>query len=342
MSQHGKIKALIRTACRSDSGGSDWTAADERIFNDASAAMRQTRTDNQRVTRMSVWRTIMESRMTKYSAAAVVVLAAAVVLMSPFGTSKHGGVALAAVQEKVANLDTMVFRGQKTFSLVDDPNDYMVIDVVKYISRKYGYAEEGYRKGVPMYRIVMNRTQKQSLAVFHLWKKYAKYPATDEQIELMERLAPAGMIDLLLQNDHRRLGPRVIDGVDAEGFELDNLESFKGILPKWLFDIQQGKATAWIATGELLPVRLEGDMRIGKSLATLFMDVRLQETAALESYDVDLDPNLFDTNVPEDYDAFGITDFIPGKLSLAGLGVLPVGAIAWTRFRGRRQDRASA
>jgi hypothetical protein len=134
----------------------------------------------------------------------------------------------------------------------------------------------------------------------------------------------------------------VIDGVDVEGFELDDLESIKGILPKWLFDIQQGKATVWIATGELLPIRFEGDMRIGKSLATLFMDVRLQETAALENYDVPLDPALFDTNAPEGYEKFGITDFIPLKLSLAGLGVLPVGCLAWCRVRRNKAIRMAA
>ncbi|MBP7049776.1 MAG: hypothetical protein KBE65_02055 [Phycisphaerae bacterium] len=281
----------------------------------------------------------MENRMTKYSAAAVVALAAALVLVSPFGTSKHGGVALAAAQEKVANLGTMVFRGQKTFSLADDPNECMTFDVVKYFSQEYGIVEEGYRNGVPMYRMVMNRVQKQGLAVFHMWKKYAKYAATDEQIELMEQLAPAGVINLLLQNEHRKLGPRVIDGVDAEGFEVDSLESIKGILPKWLFDIQQGKATAWISKGELLPIRIEEDMRIGKSLATLSRDIRLQETTALESYNVELDPHLFDTSVPEGYDTLGITDFIPGKLSLAGIGILPAGVIVWTRFRRRKIAR---
>jgi hypothetical protein len=66
------------------------------------------------------------------------------------------------------------------------------------------------------------------------------------------------------------------------------------------------------------------------------MDIRLQETAALESYDVELDPHLFDTNAPEGYDTFGITDFIPGKLSLAGIGILPAGVIVWTRFRRRK------
>ncbi len=342
MKQRGNMKGLIRAACRTGSNGGVWTEADMRIVNDAAVAMKQARIDNQRVTRIPVWRKIMESKMTRYSAAAVVALAAALVLMSPFGTSKHGGVALAAVQEKVANLDTMVLRGQKTFSLLDDPNSYMTFDVVKYISREHGYAEEGYRQGVPMYRIVVNRPQRQSLAVFHLWKKYAGYPATDEQIGLMERLTPAGMIDLLLQNDHKRLGPRVIDGVDVEGFELDSLESLKGALPKWLFDIQQGKATAWIATGELLPVRWEGDMRIGKGLATLFMDVRLQETADLESYNVELDERLFSTEIPEGYTEFKFTDLVPGNLALAGLGAIPTGAVVWTWSRSRRKGRTPA
>lgn len=339
MNRPRKIKDLIRAACRTGSGGSEWTAADERILSDASAAMRQTRTDNQRVIRMGVWRRIMENRMTRYSAAAVVTLAAALVLMSPFGTSKHGGVALAQVQKNVAKLDTMILRGQKIFSLRDDPNAYMVIDVVKYISRQYGYAEEGYRKGVPMYRIVMNRPEKQSLAAFHLWKKYVKYPATDEQIELLERLAPAGMIDMLLQTDPKELGPRVIDGVDVEGFELENLKSFEGILPQWLFDIQQGKVTAWIATKDLLPIRLEGDMQIGKSLATLGMDLRLQETAALESYDIELDPKLFDTGAPEGYSEFSITDLLPGKLSLAGLGIVPAALVVSMRVRRRNTGK---
>ncbi len=76
MNRHRKIKNLIRAACRTGSGRSDWTAADERVVRDASAAMSQTHTDNQRVTRIPVWRKIMESRMTRYSAAAVVALAA--------------------------------------------------------------------------------------------------------------------------------------------------------------------------------------------------------------------------------------------------------------------------
>jgi len=48
-----------------------------------------------------IWRLIMESKITRYSAAAVIVLAMALVLLSPFGTPGNGGVVLADIQQKV-------------------------------------------------------------------------------------------------------------------------------------------------------------------------------------------------------------------------------------------------
>ncbi len=98
----------------------------------------------------------MASKVTKYSAAAVVALAAALVLLNPFGTGKNGGVALAAVQEKVAQVNTMVLRGEKVFSPVAEPNLVFRFDVVKYFSRQYGHVEEGRTNGALVYRIVFN------------------------------------------------------------------------------------------------------------------------------------------------------------------------------------------
>ena len=94
-----------------------------------------------------VLRCIMKSNVTRYSAAAVVALAIGLVLLDPFGWSKHSGVLLADVQKKIAQTDTMVFRGQKIFTCTDDPNKSVKFDVVKYTSKVYGYTEEGYIGG---------------------------------------------------------------------------------------------------------------------------------------------------------------------------------------------------
>jgi hypothetical protein len=338
MNRPEKIKDLIRAACRTGSGGSDWTAADERILSDAAAAMKQTHTGNLRVARIHVWRKIMESKMTRYSAAAVVALAAALVLMSPFGTSKQG-VALAAVQEKMTQVDTMILKGEKVFTSVDDPNISYRIDVVKYISHQYGYVEEARLNGSLVYRITMNTPEKQNIMVFPLWKKCLRRPCTEEQIQIMEKLTPYGVVDLLLQTNHKKLGQGSIDGIDVEGFELPDMELVKKGVPKWLLDIQQGTVTVWVTTKDLLPIRIESDMLVGKTFTTLLMDWRLHEVNTLDSYNIELSPELFNTEIPEGYTEWKLTDFIPIRLSLAGLGILPVGCIAWRRIRRNKATR---
>lgn len=283
----------------------------------------------------SIWRCIMESRVTRYSAAAVITLAAALVLLNPFGTAKNGGVALAAVQERVAQVDTMVLRGEKVFTSVAEPNLVFRFDVVMYFSRQYGTMEEGRMNGALAYRITTNRPEKQILLLLPVWKKCLKRPWTEEQIKILEKLTPTGVMDLLLEAPYRKLGPAQIDGRAAEGFEIQDVQSLKNILPKYLCDIQQGTVTVWVGTQELLPIRLEGDLLIGKSMMTLFTDLRHHVVANLESYNVKLDEKLFSTEIPEGYTELKLTDVIPGKLALAGLGILPVGAIAWKRHRVR-------
>jgi hypothetical protein len=335
MNQSERIRDLIRAACRTGSGGSDWTTADERILSDASAVMRQTHTDDLRVARIHVWRKIMESKMTRYSAAAVVALAAALVLMSPFGASRQG-VALAAVQEKMSQVDTMILKGEKVFTSVDDPNISYRVDVIKYISRQYGYVEEGRLTGSLVYRITMNTREKQNIMVFPLWKKCLKRPCTDEQIQILENWTPYGIVNLLLQTDYKKLGPGNIEGVDVEGFELSDMELLRKGVPQWLLDIQQGTITAWVTTKDLLPVRLEADMLVGKTFTTLLMDWRLHEVNTLDSYNIELRPELFNTDIPEGYTEWKLTDFIPMKLSMAGVGMLPIGCIAWQRVKRNR------
>jgi hypothetical protein len=141
------------------------------------------------------------------------------------------------------------------------------------------------------------------------------------------------VVDLLLESEYKRLGTATIDGVEAEGFEVQDLKSLESIVPKFLMDLQQGKATIWVSTKELLPIRMEGDMRLGKTFTTLFMDVNCHEVTVLEKYNVELDPDLFQTETPEGYTEFPFIDFLPGKLTLTSLGMIPAGAVAWKGLR---------
>lgn len=270
-----------------------------------------------------IWRYIMESKMTRYSAAAVIVLAAALVLLNPFGMSRQGGVALAAVQEKVAQVNTVVLRGEKIFSPVAEPNLVFRFDVVKYFWRQYGHVEEGRMNGAVIYRLTMNLPEKQFLLLLPVWQKYLKRPCTEEQIKVMEKLTSFGVMDVLLETEYRRLGPAQIDGVAAEGFEFQDIKPIQNIVPKYLFDLQQGTGTVWVGTKELLPIRIEADLLIGKSMMTLLTDLRLHEVANLESYNMELEAGLFGTDIPAGYTELKLTDLVPGMSTLTNLGILP-------------------
>jgi len=214
----------------------------------------------------NIWRFIMESKVTRYSAAAVIVLAMAV-LLNPFGTPGNGGIVLADVQQKVAGIETMVIRGTKTVKVTGEPDSAVAIsgmildfDLVKYYSKQHGYVEEGYVGDKLFYRFTFNRSKRQSLFLLPLFKKYVTFTSTDKQLRLLENGTPKGIIKLLMDGDCRKLGRDNINGAEVEVFEFQDTESFKGILPKAIMDIKSVKGKVWIGIEEQMPVRIEGDL----------------------------------------------------------------------------------
>ncbi len=293
----------------------------------------------------NVWRFIMESKVTRYSAAAVVALAVAFVLFGPFGTPGNG-IVLADVQQRVAGIETMVIRGQKTFTRAGEAGEIFEFDgmkcqfdVVKYFSKQHGHTEEGYVQGKLVYRITFNLLKRQTLIVIPPYKKYVTFTSTEGVTRVMEDLlSPNGVISLLLESGYKELGRSTIDGVEVEGFEFEDAKPVKGILPKAVFDIQQGKGKVWIGIKEQLPVRIEGDVVIGKSLMTVFNELNLHEVNVLDRYNVELDASLFNTDVPEGYTEFTIGNIlhlipVEAKAGLAGLGIIPAGLVFWKRRR---------
>jgi len=296
----------------------------------------------------NIWRLIMESKITRYSAAAVVALATALVLLSPFGTSRIGGVVLADVQQKLADAETMIIRGTKTFMHAGEDGKVFEIDglkaefdLVKYVSKQHGLVEEGYNKGKLIYRVTCNRPKRQTLLVLPAWKKYGRMPSTDGQIQLMENMSPAGIINMLLGGDYKELGRDNVDGVEVEGFEFQQPEPFTELGPKPIIDVQSVKGKVWIGIQEQLPVRVEGNFLVGKSLMTMFNDVNLHEVNTFHDYNIELDEKIFDIDIPEGYTELGLSDILPfipveAKAGLAGLGIVPAGLIVWKRRRRRR------
>jgi hypothetical protein len=301
-----------------------------------------------------IWRFIMESKITRYSAAAVIALAATLILLCPFGTPGNGGVVLADIQQRVAEIETMVIRGQKTFMRPGEAGEIFEFDgikcqfdLMKYFSKQHGHTEEGYVGDKLIYRITFNLPKRQTLIVIPPYKKYVTFTSTENVTKIMEDLlSPNGVINLLLESNYKELGRDNVDGVEVECFEFQEANPLKGILPKAVFDIQQGKGKVWIGIKEQLPVRIEGDVVIGKSLMTVFNDLNLHEINVLDKYNVELDEAIFDTSIPEGYTEFTISDIlhlipVEAKAGLAGLFIAPAGFIFWRRRRKRAATNPS-
>jgi len=295
-----------------------------------------------------IWRFIMESKVTRYSAAAVIVLAMTLVLLSPFGTPGNGGVVLADVQQKVAGIETMIIRGTKTFTRPGKDGDVFEFDgfkgefdLVKYISKQYGLVEKGYVKDKLIYRITFNHPKRQTLVVLPPWKKYVTFTSTDKVVQLLENLTPEGIVNLLMAGDYKELGQDSINGVETEVFGFQNSEAFIGLSPKTLFDIQNLKGRVWIGIKEQLPVLVEGDMVIGKCFMSMFNELNLHEVNTFGDYNIELDEDIFDTNPPEGYTELTLSDIlqvipIEAKTGLAGPGLIPAGFVVWKRRRRKK------
>jgi len=300
----------------------------------------------------NIWRIIMESKVTRYSAAAVVALAAALVLLGPFGTSKNGGVVLADVQKNVESIETMIIRGTKTYTHQGEDGEVFEFngfkgefELVKYFSKQYGLVEEGYIGDKLIYHITLNRPKRQTLLVLPQWKKYGTFTSTDKQMQLLENATPKGLINLMMKGEHKKLGRETIDGVETEVFEFQDTEPFIGLIPKPIFDIQSLKGKVWIGIEEQMPVLVEGDMLIGKSIMTMFNDLNLHEVNTFGDYNIELDEDIFDINPPEGYTELTLSDIlsvIPLKVKagITGLGlgffIIPAGFIARKRYRRKK------
>lgn len=305
-----------------------------------------------RTTTLTIWRFLMESKVTRYSAAAVVVLALTLVLFGPLGAPGNGGVVLADVQQKVNGIETMVIRGTKTFTHPDKDGEVFEFDgikgefdLVKYFSAQHGLVEEGYVGDELIYRFTFNRPQRQTLLLLPRYKKYGKFPSTDAQMRLLENGTPKGLINLLMEGESKELGRDTINGVETEVFEFQDPGTFKDLLPKAIADFQSVKGKVWIAIDEQLPVRVEGDMTIGKSFMTMFHELNLREVNTLGDYNVELDDAIFDTTPPEGYTELTLTDIlqiipVEAKAGLAGFGVLPAGFVFWKRQRKKKRTTA--
>ena len=246
----------------------------------------------------------MKSQIAKYSTAAVVLVAVSLVLLNPFGVLNRDGVALADVKEKLEKIKSVVIRGPRTYTSLEDPNEFDVLDMTKCFSVRYGYAEKAYEDGELIYYWSANFPKKQVTIVIPYWQRYLRFPLTDDQFELLERLSITTSLSFFIESGFiegcKSLGSDRIDGIEVEGFEIEELTFIK-FIPKVLINVKSYRCRMWVDTEGLLPVEWEAEGVLGKCLFTGFEEMHVHETNRFEGYDTDLDEEIFNPSIPDGY-----------------------------------------
>ena len=331
------IKSLIRAAFPAGSDKAGWTRADEHILADASTAMKQVHTSNSRVTRVDVWRRIMESNITKYSIAATILVAASLVLVNPFDLlNTRQGVVLAEAARKVSEMGTSVGTCSRTVWYQGQDEPCLKAETTVYASAKHGYMEEQHdADGNLTHRAYILKQSRRFVLVDPAEKKYLETSMSEDIFEqIAATLTPGGLLNRITAGPYTKLGRRQLDGVEVEGFGTSDPEVLS--VPRalrFLFPVNNITAQIWIDVDSSLPVELVVDFTTDRGLLTGFKKLRAEFRTHDIQWNAEIPEGIFDPNVPEDYTPINLESVAGENAAWLGLGGIPIGLLLYRRRR---------
>jgi hypothetical protein len=138
------------------------------------------------------------------------------------------------------------------------------------------------------------------------------------------------------------LGDREIDGFIAEGFEVKDVKVLSQV-PQFLLHTKGFDIRMWVNEKTLLPIRVEGEGFVNKSLMSGLKDFKYEEVMQSIEYDVEIDESIFELNIPDDYTLIDPAN-LSGKAELTILGIMPCGAaiIIYKNIKQRRNGKYTA
>ena len=285
----------------------------------------------------NIWRFIMESKVTRYSAAAVIALATALVLIGPFGLSDNGGIVWAQVARKIDEAQMIVHKEQRFYYEMGEEEPFLKTDVIKHCCQKLGIVDEQYTtEGELTHRAYVLGEPREMVAILPETKKYFKIPLNDGMAQIIDRLTPRGLVEYFMAREHIKLGRSRIDGREVEGFEAIDTDIWP--IPdkfNFLFPVKQITWRFWIDVENSLPVRGEYVVITDRGLLTGMKKLKVVCKAYAFEYHQEVQEELFEPKIPDDYTEFTLTDLIPTevKAGLVGLGIAPMGFVFWKRLR---------
>ena len=240
------------------------------------------------LTEPNIWRIIMESRVTKLAAAAVIIIAVLVGIHQIGGS----GVAWAEVVSNIGKVKAFAYKMK--MSMKNMPGvpvgKTMNLEIDAWISKDIGMRMDSRTEDKLISKSYVLLRQGTVISVIPEEKKYIRMTLTDGLFEEMQKDNgdPRKMVDEFMKCEYRKLGPSIIDGIEVEGIQSKDPKIVGGVLGTVV-------ARLWVAVENDLPVRMEiACYSNGKKVMDMVMDEF--------QWDIELDAAWFEPDIPDDYE----------------------------------------
>jgi len=273
----------------------------ERTLHDALEAHSKSRKVKWAAAHSNIWRIIMTSKITKLSSAALIIIAVTVGIIHFSSSIDGGSIVFADVLKSIQEANTAVWHEQRVMTCNGEELPFLTTDVVRYYSVVYGAKEEMYAMNdVLLQEVYWLRGKDKRIEVVPLLKQYKGTEFTEAERILAGRSVEA-IVELVKSERAVKLGRKIINGREAEGFEINNTKIVGAFVP---VEFDSLVACFWIDVETSLPLRYEAELVISDRHITTFTGGKAVEVKVIGDefqWDVDLEKDIFELNIPPDY-----------------------------------------
>ncbi|UCD28582.1 MAG: hypothetical protein JSV03_16120 [Planctomycetota bacterium] len=276
--------------------------ADDRLLADYVKSMQETVTQlEQRVigeldgiieTKSNRWISIggaiVKSKLTRYAAAAAIVIG---LFISAYflGKKDISGVVLAEVIENIERMPSFVYQVEIAVTNTEQKKDDMNLKCLVYRSLEYGIRRDLLQNGKVVSRFFISPDGKEIIEITPGAKRYLRTILSGEKaMELNHQVDPIAMVRKIMSFEHIELGRRTIDDVEVEGIEF----SARRLMAE-VFD--DGRGRLWVDAKTNLPVQIELEGTAGEGT------VQFTLVASKFGWNAGLEASVFETGITDDY-----------------------------------------
>lgn len=243
----------------------------------------------------SKWRIIMNKKMAKFAAAAVLVIGVFVGYEIFKGTS---GVSWAQVRQQVAAVKAVMYKALVNDTVQGQP---VQLRIEALMAEDHGTRMDAYMGNQMFSRSFALADEKSYITLFPGNKKYLEVELTEKN--RIENGDPKAMVEAFLKGDYKELGRREINGVTVEGIESHDVSPTAGFPGGGgMMGAVEGKFSAevvarlWVdvATGWPVEVTLDiTDEKGNEQITVVVSDFQ---------WEAQIDPDTFASVIPEGYE----------------------------------------